>query len=1151
MADKPKYSWNANKKDEKVVETKSKFSWNEKKPSTPTEKQAPKPLPKMTPAEKKVYAMELGLIPKEPLAIPRQTTKTITAGKGKKVTITPQGKIADKNLVRPDNPFAPFMVNALNTASLGLLERNTNAIDTLREKAPISSTLGSMAGYLAPFSAVKGLVAKGTQTLGKRIATDALVGAGIDTASEVIKQKNDIGTAMKSVALSAAFGIAADGALTVLGKAFKNFKIPKDLEVEIKREVGAFKIDADGQVFKNGQLVRKLAKGGGGDIVSAEGKQFVDQYGNVRGTAEADLQLPQPKALPSSTQLTPSRNIERPFGLSPLDNQRINPQNKLQPPTIAQKTIGSINTLPKVETSLKPTMGKQEVAVALENADSFMAKINVKAKTKKTTGLGLKLRTDLVDKLAPLEDAEKAIRGKIASAEKSLYKTARNYSGTPEKAHEIIRTQLEPTLKAVQKQGYSIDELSAYAEAVHAKDVNLAGIKSGFTDIEIDDVIKKYSALEPQRLELQKLNNFVLDELVAGEVISKESANAMKSKWKNYMPLFRVMDDEKVEFGKGMGNTFANVASPIKTLKGSDKKVIDPIESMIKNVFQGINAAERNKVGLQLANLALDDVDGAFIRKLSDAETVGRKNVLNIKQAGQNVKYEVNPELYKAMLGLDKEASNVLIKILSKPASILRAGATLTPEFAMRNPMRDVVSAYVTSKSGFNPFTDFGRGLASVLKKDELYSKFLMSNAAYGESISMDRNVHREILEKVMRTPSKQFVNIISGKSLIGMLRKISDVTEKATKVGEFGKALKQGQTVEEAAYRARDLMDFARSGNSVKEANKVVAFLNANVQGKSKFLRAIKEDPAGVTARIGKAIALPSIAVFTAQQTLSNDEQKAIIQDAPEWLKDTFWLIPIPGTNQVARIPKPFDFAVFGNTLERFLAYTVNNDKDAFDNFARSTIKQQSIPVMLTGLVPIIEGMTNYSFFRDAPIVPQREAYLEKKDQFDTYTSELSKKVAGGLTPILGEGSNFTSPRIVDNTIRGVTAGMGGYALDIFDIILGKETKKPAKNLSQYPLLKGFLVNENSSGKSMETLYNDKDKLTREKNSAKLNKLPFTQQQGLKKATSTADRVADITKLIREATNSQTLSPEQKRIKINELTDIRNGLTREYAERK
>ena len=80
-----------------------------------------------------------------------------------------------------------------------------------------------------------------------------------------------------------------------------------------------------------------------------------------------------------------------------------------------------------------------------------------------------------------------------------------------------------------------------------------------------------------------------------------------------------------------------------------------------------------------------------------------RKNVVNIYDAGEKVSYEVQPDIYKAMNGLNKEASNILLKILEKPASALRAGATLTPEFALRNPGRDILNATIVSKSGFTP----------------------------------------------------------------------------------------------------------------------------------------------------------------------------------------------------------------------------------------------------------------------------------------------------------------------------------------------------------------------------------------------------------------------------------------------------------------
>src|SRR3990167_4374576 len=325
----------------------------------------------------------------------------------------------------------------------------------------------------------------------------------------------------------------------------------------------------------------------------------------------------------------------------------------------------------------------------------------------------------------------------------------------------------------------------------------------------------------------------------------------------------------------------------------------------------------------------------------------------------------------------------MITNILSKPASLLRAGATLTPEFSLRNPMRDVVQAFVVSKSGFNPIADFGAGLIQTISKGKLYKDWIDNLGAYGNVMSMDRNVHRQALEKVLKEPvSKKFVNIVTGRSLIRALRYITDTTESATKVGEYRAALRKGVSKEEASYRSRDIMDFARAGSGVRQANKMVAFLNANIQGKSKLIRAIKENPAGTITRAFTAVTLPTVGIFALNKQFANETQRETIANAPDWMRNSFWLMAIPGTDVVARIPKPFDLAtIFSNLPERALDYVYENDKEAFDGFVRRAMKESSVPTQISGLVPFIEGITGRSFFRESDIVPQREQGLQFKD--------------------------------------------------------------------------------------------------------------------------------------------------------------------------
>lgn len=820
------------------------------------------------------------------------------------------------------------------------------------------------------------------------------------------------------------------------------------------------------------------------------------------------------------------------------------------------------------EAERRATKEAQDARV-FNNADSgdastFRAKVNRDKKASKVPFVqrSEKIRSQLIDDMAALEGVEKRVRGKLSSAEDSLYKSARLFRGVPEKANSIVKDRLAPIINGIESKGYTSADLGDYALAVHAKDVNARDIKSGWTNKEIDGVINRLGTkeMEDARKEIMKISNDMLTELEKQGVISGDLVKALKDRYPNYMPLFRNFDDETVNFSDGLSKALANVTSPIKGLKGSERQVVDPMESMVKNIFQSTNAAERNKVASQLAKLAKDDPDANFIRELAEGEEVGRKNVVSVLVGGNKVRYEVDPEVYKAMLNLDQESTNSLIKVFQKPASLLRAGATLTPEFSLRNPLRDIVQAFVVSESGFNPLIDFPVGLIQSISKGNLYKKWVYELGSYGNIISNDRNVHKEALERVLKeSSSKKFVNVVNGKSLIRVLRAISDTTESATKVGEFRAALRKGASPQEAAYRSRDIMDFGRSGSAIRQTNKIVAFLNANIQGKSKLLRAFKANPSGFTARAFTSITVPTVGIFLMQKYMANDAQKQTIDESPAWMTDTFWLVPIPNTDQVARIPKPFDLStLFSNLPERALKYTYSNDKEAFDGFAKKALADASMPGMITGLLPIIEGMANYSFFRGGRIIPQGEDGRNYEDQHDINTTSTAKLLAKGAEKLTGgQGSmkNFSSPRIMDNTIKGLTAGLGTYATSAIDVMLDKfnmtdNPVKPEKSPAQKPLAKAFLVNPLQGGRSTEKVYELKEKLTRDKGSAKINDKEFKEQAKLKFVTDQTGKMSDITKLIREVENERSLSPKNKRTRIEELIGRRNEIARDTIRR-
>jgi hypothetical protein len=263
-----------------------------------------------------------------------------------------------------------------------------------------------------------------------------------------------------------------------------------------------------------------------------------------------------------------------------------------------------------------------------------------------------------------------------------------------------------------------------------------------------------------------------------------------------------------------------------------------------------------------------------------------------------------------------------------------------------------------------------------------------------------------------------------------------------------------------------------------------------------------------------------------------------------------------------VARIPKPFDLApLFANLPERALQFTKQNDPEAFDGFVKRTASSMALPSQISGLLPFVEGMANYSFFREGAIIPQREAGLQFKDQYDPVrTTEAAKLLAAGadkLTGGKGAFKNFSSPRIVDNTVKGLTAGLGSYATSAIDSLLqGKvfgwkaykplidRPEAPQKRAEQMPLAKAFLVDPLQSTRSTDKLYTRKEELTREKGSAKLNETDFTNAKELKTLEKASDKLSKINKEIRSIEASRVSAAEKRRL-IEPLLAERNQISK------
>jgi len=647
-----------------------------------------------------------------------------------------------------------------------------------------------------------------------------------------------------------------------------------------------------------------------------------------------------------------------------------------------------------------------------------------------------------------------------------------------------------------------------------------------------------------------------------------------------YIPFYRVFDENltPVNFGKsGAGKKFVGLGQAVKTIKGSTRQIIDPLESILKDIYTLTSLAERNRVGVSFIELTskldgggkwaeklvpkmkvtsfqLEEISkileqaGANVEELDMGQMAtifrpnmflgareGMENIVTVWRNGKPEFWQLDPEVYRSMLFLDSTSMNIVEKILSVPASWLRVGATTTLEFMAKNPFRDVSMALV---DGRLKLPDIFRGLASALKRDALYEKWLSSGGAHAEMVSMDRDYLQFNLRKLLR--EKTLKGKVKGVVLhpIETLRTISMVTEQATRIGAFSRALKEGKGLNEAAVISRDItVDFGRTGFATKHVNPMVAFFNANIQGLDKTIRMFKRDPAGCFARAVMFITVPSVLLYL----MNHDDPN--YQELPTWKKDMFWNIPM-GNGHFLSLPKPFELGmIFGTTAEKFMEFAYTKDKHAFDDFLKETAGNILPNPVPTAMMPWVETIANRSLYTGRPIVPQRESRLTPELQYGPYTSETAK----GLGKLL----DF-SPRKIDNIIRGYTGGLGSYTTGAMDSILkltgAAKPSKTAKDFDERMVIRGFVASPSAGGAaSIEQIYNMSEKaetLYASLREMKKQNIPFPklnkEQVGLINALPSIRKVtenlSELRKAAREVQTDPKLTPAERKQKLDAI---------------
>jgi hypothetical protein len=491
--------------------------------------------------------------------------------------------------------------------------------------------------------------------------------------------------------------------------------------------------------------------------------------------------------------------------------------------------------------------------------------------------------SDVVDRFFPIS---KAVEGDSLRAIEDPYKMARLYSGWTGKADHMLNEGTfdfntyknnGPSLKDIlDPVKDDMDGFRAFAASARAMELEKLGLEHGFDLDAVEQVgqagIKKYGKTLEKLVNYQKnMATYLRD----SGVLSNKAYDAMLEANKLYVPFHRVMGEDIMAGANSIGGQSMTARNPIKALKGSEREVIDPIESIIKNTYLLTAMAEKNAVGTVLIDTLLKqekaspvwdkymgrpkgeaetsefnlpvvkedataiagylEGQGAtahpeLVDALRDMATPARQGEVSIFRDGKRVSYKVDPDIANAMKGLDRSSVGLIERLLAPLSSTLRAGAVLDPEFAVRHTIRDYLYSFIKTNDGVYTPIDSVKGLMGLVTKDADYWQWQKGGGANATLVSLDRRFLQESLTKFNNETGlfARSWNVINNPNMT-TLRKISSIT---------------GDTWQTAITPLQMLTEFAMNANHLGGFKKSLRELEAqNTSNLGKTLPAVAGD--------------------------------------------------------------------------------------------------------------------------------------------------------------------------------------------------------------------------------------------------------------------------------------------------------------------
>ena len=698
-----------------------------------------------------------------------------------------------------------------------------------------------------------------------------------------------------------------------------------------------------------------------------------------------------------------------------------------------------------------------------------------------------------------------------------------------------------------------MDDFVLYAYAYRAMWlIKGRNINPGITLADAASVVAEFHSKEFQDAVdgLTVWSGHLLDYVVEAGGLSQAAADHIRLLNPIYIPLKRHFDETYRGLagkGKGGGAKQANTPTGIKSIKGSGRTIIDPLESFVEQAEDMI--ARGNKMRFARSIIEFSETvkgSGAFAHKVTlspklkakfDVESIaadlieagvpeealaeadmdhmimlfeaakgyfGKDNIVSIWRNGKQEFWELDRDVFDVVMDMDMEHLPFWMRLIAAPAArAVRLGATaLNPEFALRNILRDAWSMTIYSKTGIvSPTAVFG-GLWEEISKGDDYKRWAATGGPLATLMGQDRrSVARSLDEALAKTKGEKLANTFHHP--IDALRSVIGLFESGPRLAEYKRAYaaaveKYGPGEDasiEALLASKDVtVNFTRMGIAGAMLNSLIPFFNARLQGASKFYRTfVRESPGNPRKSSMRAlavavshIALPSLILWW----LFKDEEWYL--ELPEWQRLAFWNLSFDGGETIIRIPKPFELGyVFGSLPEAAAARIYAGGDEQEKRLLSEAIMEAAksfLPASNLGeLIPaLLKPGAEVMFNYDTFREREIIPYYTRMDKLPKDTGSVYNTSTSKWIAAtrIGEALNV-SPAYVDHLVSGYTGGLALKGIRQAESLTGITQRTRPYTASDWPLIGTFVSRSPyGHGRSLDDLYERRGHLQKVKGS-------------------------------------------------------------------